>query len=122
MNKEAVELIEFKKQFCENMIEVTTDYTAPIYKDMVKENRIYEFILSKLKSDENNYMNENYNLKQALNEIREYIHREEFFMLMNSGSIIDTPKDKPVGEDYFKAQGKIEKIIDKVLEDDKDEN
>lgn len=58
---------------------------------------------------------ENINLKQALNEIREYIHSEEFFMLMNSGSIIDPPKDKPIGEDYFKAQGKLDKIIDKYL-------
>lgn len=62
------------------------------------------------------------NLKQALNEIREYIHSEEFFMLMNSGSIIDPPKDKPIGEDYFKAQGKLDKIIDKYLGGSEDEN
>lgn len=59
------------------------------------------------------------NYKQALIYIREYIHSEEFFMLMNSGSIIDCPPDKPNGEDYFKAQGKLDQIIDKVLGDEK---
>lgn len=56
--------------------------------------------------------------KEALVDIREYIHSEEFFMLMNSGSIINCPPDKSHGEDYFKAQGKLDKIIFKVLGDE----
>lgn len=62
-----------------------------------------------------------HNCEQALIDIREYIHSEEFFMLMNSGSIIDCPPNKPNGEDYFKAQGKLDRIIDKILGDEKDE-
>lgn len=30
---------------------------------------------------------------------------------MNSGSIIDCLKDKVIGEDYFKAQRKLDEII-----------
>lgn len=52
-------------------------------------------------------------LEQALNKIKEYIHSEEFFMLMNSNSIDD--KNKSVCEDYFKAQGKLDNILDKAL-------
>lgn len=59
---------------------------------------------------------ENVNLKQALNEIREYIHSEEFFMFMNSGSQDDP--NKSCCEDYFKAQGKLDQIIKKGLGED----
>ena len=57
------------------------------------------------------------NLRQALNEIKKYIHSEEFFLLMNSNSMND--KNKPVCEDYFKVQGKLDNILDKVLEEEK---
>lgn len=58
-----------------------------------------------------NLTKENTNLKQALNEIREIINGEQFFLLMNS----QLSKDKAVCEDYFKGKELISKIIDKVL-------
>lgn len=100
MNKEAIELIEQKKRFCENMIEIETNYENQVYKDMVKENRIFDYILKILKE------NENSNLKQALNEIRKYIN------------------NKQIGEEHFGNElymfetkyGKhILKIIDETL-------
>lgn len=105
MNKEAIEFVESKKRFCENMIEMTQDYTAPIYKDMVKQNRIYEFILSKLKSDEENYIKGNNTLKQALNEIRERIEPLVFWdMCTIKGTIL-----KPILQIIDKALGDDEK-------------
>ncbi len=101
MDKEAIEFIESKKRFCESMIEIKQDYTTSTYKDMVKQNRIYEFILSKLKSDEDNYINKNTNLKQALIDIRK--------------TIIECKMLMPHEFDWDEQGDNILQIIDKVL-------
>ena len=46
MNEEAIKLIEEKQRFCQQMIE--TDDGTNFYKQMVKENRIYQYILKTL--------------------------------------------------------------------------
>lgn len=48
MNEAAIKLIEQKQQFCEQMIE--QDDGTDFYKQMVKENRIYQYILKRLNS------------------------------------------------------------------------
>ena len=63
-----------------------------------------------------NILAENKKLLNALDKIRKYIHSEEFFMLMNSGSIND--KNKSVCEDYFKAQKKLDEIIEKASDEE----
>lgn len=48
MNEAAIKLIEQKQKFCEQMIE--KDDGTDFYKQMVKENRIYQYILRMLNS------------------------------------------------------------------------
>lgn len=50
-------------------------------------------------------------LETALNEVKKYIHSEEFFMNMNKGKEF-------INEEYFTSQEKINEIILEVISDE----